>query len=578
METKKMERKVKRKYEGDYPTPINVAEKAIEFVDKVLGKEWREQYAVWDMTCGKGNLETKLMDKENMFLSTLKESDIQYMNENKFFEKAKKFQYDYLNDDVALIKGLSYTSGKLPQELMKYIENKGEGLFVLINPPYAESSAIMDKVKKGVTKTNYAFKLDGMGRAINEIYAQILYRINEELPKAKIGLFSTLKYITGDSFKYFRKIWTRKSLGGFIVNSERFEGVSKGFPISFIVWDEMGTEPEGIDDKKITVDIYNKRLKKKGEKVYSACNKEQYLKKLLSERYNSKNNMELEDTVPLCNALTIQKNVKNRKNGKTKKMVGSLGYFTCGGNDRYASYLMTNILSTVNGRGHGFFITKDNLETVTKVFCIRKSEKINWTNNKLQFVQPNKEFSEEETNDLMIWMLFNCMNLSVTANMYYEKKEYNIRNNFIIYNKEMIEEKNKGYEEILKDKGYKGYKEFRGNEFSDEEDKGELVYHIGWKIAKAVIEGKVSEEGKKLLEEGLRLWRAFYECNVNEEKSSIIEKYKLEDNDRYGYYQIKHVMEIREKEQRTDFRMIYIEKAYKELTKRVRKIVEQKYI
>lgn len=52
------------------------------------------------MAAGTGNLEYYMHDDayKNVYLSTLKSEDIDYIN--KMFPRVTAFQYDYLNDDV----------------------------------------------------------------------------------------------------------------------------------------------------------------------------------------------------------------------------------------------------------------------------------------------------------------------------------------------------------------------------------------------------------------------------------------------------------------------------------------------
>lgn len=582
-----MNNRKKRKYEGEYPTPLVISEKVVEYLKKCFGDDWKEKYAVWDMTCGKGNLEYYLEDLKELYLSTLNQEDIDYMNEHGILKNAKKFQYDYLNDDIVFMYGLKYISGKTPEKLNEYIENKGEGLIVLINPPYAEATGIQDITKEGIKQTNFSVMMDDLGKAGNEIYAQILSRINKELPKAKICIVSTMKYVTGDNFREFRENWSRKYLGGFAVNSGIFEGVSQGFVIGILCWDAMATEVGGIDCKGIEVDLLNKRMFFRKRKIYKSCLKKEYLKEKIKEEMKKLEGGDTEYTVPLSSAVSIID--EKKKNIKRKRLYGSLGYFTCGGNDRMAANLMTNILSTVNGRGHGFFITKENLYDVAVIFCIRKAEKINWANNKDQFTKPEREFSEVEKNEFLVWMLFQAMNLSSTLNMEYDGTEYRVRNNFIPYDDEMVRSE-KGYKEICLEKYYR----WAGEAGKDGKERAgvlrgldgkEVEFMSGGKevgcmeidneryicdlLTRKVCEGVIKDEALIVLEYGLKLWRKFYEMGIEGIEKSDRERYCLDTwNGRHGWYQIKKVLEKKDRKALLEFR-----RKYAELTKKVRMIL-----
>jgi hypothetical protein len=91
------------------------------------------------MCCGVGNLETKHSNHRNIYMSTLDQTDIDTMRATKTCVAATKFQYDYLNDDIAEDGTIDYSiSNKIPEGLRQAIAS-GKKLLVLINPPYAEA-------------------------------------------------------------------------------------------------------------------------------------------------------------------------------------------------------------------------------------------------------------------------------------------------------------------------------------------------------------------------------------------------------------------------------------------------------
>ena len=93
-------------------------EKAYELLSETLGKNWQKNYIVWDMCCGVGNLETKHGNLRNVFMSTLDTADINVMQTGGQFPGATRFQYDYLNDDIAADGTIDYSlTGKMPPEL-----------------------------------------------------------------------------------------------------------------------------------------------------------------------------------------------------------------------------------------------------------------------------------------------------------------------------------------------------------------------------------------------------------------------------------------------------------------------------
>ncbi len=106
----------RRRFEGAFYTPISFAKKGLEYLEKVIGKEWWKsgEYRFWDMACGTGNLEFTLPSDalQYCYLSTLDNDEVSYLNQ--IYPSATCFQYDYLNDDIQDGK-IEYS--KLPQKL-----------------------------------------------------------------------------------------------------------------------------------------------------------------------------------------------------------------------------------------------------------------------------------------------------------------------------------------------------------------------------------------------------------------------------------------------------------------------------
>ena len=90
-----------KKFKGAFYTPFPVVDKAYEYLNRTLGANWQDEYYVWDMCCGVGNLFHKNhRNPRNLFLSTLDQADIDIMKRQNVCPGAEIFQYDYLNDDV----------------------------------------------------------------------------------------------------------------------------------------------------------------------------------------------------------------------------------------------------------------------------------------------------------------------------------------------------------------------------------------------------------------------------------------------------------------------------------------------
>jgi hypothetical protein len=80
--------------------------------------------------------------------------------------------------------------------------------------------------KDGVAKTKFAATaMESYGKASNELFMQFVARIAQEIPKATVAIFSTLKYINAPTLEKFRQIWSANYLGGSVVHNQVFEGL-----------------------------------------------------------------------------------------------------------------------------------------------------------------------------------------------------------------------------------------------------------------------------------------------------------------------------------------------------------------
>lgn len=175
-------------------------------------------------------------------MSTLDQEDVTIMRSNPAFAGAEIFQYDYLNDDVTDFGEIDYgLTNKVPQALRQAIADAREGrkgakpVLVLINPPYAEATGgglavpmAKSENKVGVANTQFArTAMSRYGKATNELFMQFIARAYQELPTAKLAIFSKVKYISTPTLNEFRNVWRAEYLGGFAVHSRSFEGLDR---------------------------------------------------------------------------------------------------------------------------------------------------------------------------------------------------------------------------------------------------------------------------------------------------------------------------------------------------------------
>ncbi|MDR2839684.1 MAG: hypothetical protein LBV75_00235, partial [Paludibacter sp.] len=106
-----------RERKGSFFTPQIWVELSQRYIADVLGKDWQDEYYVWDCAAGTGNLLAGLTNKYNIWASTLDKQDVDVMRDrikngaNMLDDHV--FQFDFLNDDFS----------KLPQGLQNIIND-----------------------------------------------------------------------------------------------------------------------------------------------------------------------------------------------------------------------------------------------------------------------------------------------------------------------------------------------------------------------------------------------------------------------------------------------------------------------
>ena len=423
-----------QKFKGAFYTPLHIVDKAYDQLTATLGKNWQKKYIVWDMCAGVGNLEAKHSNLRNVYMSTLDQEDVTIMRSNPAFAGAEIFQYDYLNDDITDFGQIDYSvSNKLPMALRDAIADAKEGkrgakpILALINPPYAESGSGIAKGgdnKIGVEKTriNSWMREINLGYASKELFTQFLVRMRQELPKATLAMFSTLKYVNAPNFEKFRSFWQARFLDGFIVHSRVFDGLDGDFPIGFLIWDTSRRLPVS----EVPVGAYDRFGNLVEEKLYVARPN-----KTLLNLWMDKTPPNGGPAMPLANALKVSKNPRPKR-----QLHGALGYLYASNNDLQHSAIETLITSSIytGGNGGGVYLTPDNLWQAAIVFSVRRLIKPTWLNDRDQFLQPSEPIPEEFKSDCLVWMLFNGSNLTAGADgLRWDDRDWSLINHFIPY-------------------------------------------------------------------------------------------------------------------------------------------------
>lgn len=521
-----------RSFKGAYYTPLHVVDKAYDKLTETLGHNWQKEYIVWDMCCGVGNLEVKHSNPRNIFMSTLDQADVDVMKATKTCVAAERFQYDYLNDDIADDGTIDYSlTNKIPERLRKAIAN-GKKILVLINPPYAESGSGIGKGelnKKEVEKTqiNKLMKVRKTGYASKELFVQFLVRIALELPTATVAMFSKLKYVNAPNFEIFRQNWSALYLGGFVIHSKAFEGLTGDFPIGFLVWQTEQQRLKKWTIDSITTEVLDKKANPIGAKSFYHFPSKSFLNVWMNK---SKNNNEI--ALPLSNAFTVSKNPRIKKSCDNMK-----GFLFAGNNDFQNAATGTLIASSIyTGRnGGGVYLDEKNLWQAAIVFSVRRLIKPTWLNDRDQFLQPTAELPEEFKNDCLVWMLFNGCNLTASANdLEWAGKKWSIVNHFIPFTEAEVNAPGRFESDFMVQ--YMADKQF-------------------------------SVEATNVLVEGKKLWQAYF---AHTDTRGIRDELKLNRPD-VGWYQVRKALHARNTDSSyPPVSFDSFEETYKALTEKLR--------
>jgi len=398
-----------RERKGAFFTPQKWVELSQKYIANVLGKNWQEEYYVWDCCAGTGNLLVGLTNSRNIYASTLDQSDINAIKElNKSTEKMLEnniFQFDFLNDDFfdhtedfyntegKKVK-TEFIPSKLPKSLQEIIKDpeKRKKLLVYINPPYVEagnSRTIIgtgaNKVKVATDNKIYNKYKSNIGKASNEIFAQFLIRIYYEIPTCKIANFSKLKNLQAPNFKVFRKNFKAKLKKLFLIPANTFDNVKGLFPIGFFIWD--GLKQEGF--KTIIADVYDRNEHFIKEKKIINYDGSKYISDWLGE--------------------FVKKIEPTELDGRP------IGHMASDGNDfQNQNYLLINQKTQrpFHGGGRHTLIYVENIHIVVIYYAVRHCIKATWINDRDQFLYPKDSWKNDKEfhNDCLVFVLFHSQN------------------------------------------------------------------------------------------------------------------------------------------------------------------------
>ncbi|MBZ7941891.1 hypothetical protein [Campylobacter molothri] len=379
-----------RERKGAFFTPRIWVDKACEYLSKTFGEDYEDEYYIWDLAGGTGNLLANFTNKKNIFCSTLDKADIDVIHERikngaNLFEN-HVFEFDFLNDeffDEVDDKGKIIQKSKLPLNLQEILkdENKRKKLIIFINPPYAEAGATATMSgtkthKKGVSLDNNVYEKykNVLSNARNELFAQFFIRIYCEIEGAILASFSTLKYVNSTNFIKFRESFKAKFLKGFMVPAYTFDNVKGNFPIGFLIWDMSKKE----EFKKIKLDVFNENGNFLGKKNFYNDKKESINKWLRTFNKKDGNNI----GVLMADAPDFQQN---------------------------------NHIAILNKKRNVHLIFQDINENIINIaiyFSVRHAIEHTCINHNDQFLYPNNLYKNDDEfkSDCLAFMLFHGKN------------------------------------------------------------------------------------------------------------------------------------------------------------------------
>ena len=357
-----------RRNKGEFYTPTLFVDYAHEMIEKELGSHWEDNYVVWDCCCGTKNLTRDYRFKE-LYCSTLEQAELDISkNYNK---EATSFQFDFLNDSLDDLKV------KAPSLLEALELNKPICFF--INPPYGTTTSFKGLATVGVSRTDISNHIK-----LKEFIAQFLYRIyllqsQFNITNVKICIFHNPKWLCGQNYKNFRKIFFGQFeyLSGCLFRASEFANVSSQWGICFSIFNSCKSSDNSIFKHTLIESTQDYSIKEVGTKLL----------------YNNDNHV-----------FSVAKFVE--RNRKTNANV--LAVIMCPGNDvqNNSSTFINSNCSYNAGGSH--FITESNYEDCVSVLAARNLISTNWVIDKDEYMQPNENTPEykQYIKDAIVYTIF----------------------------------------------------------------------------------------------------------------------------------------------------------------------------
>lgn len=426
----------KRRRSGEFYTPTLFTDYAHKMLSAELGDDWKEKYVVWDCCWGTGNLTRDYQFKE-LYASTLEQAELNCGQ--RYNPEATKFVFDFLNDEIS-----NLFECKLPAKLVEALEQNKPILF-FINPPYATAGVNNETSKKGCAKTiiNKKMKEHKMSGCAQNLYAQFLYRIillKEEykLSNIHIGIFCPTLFLTGTSYKEFRKVFLNhfKLSKAIQFKASYFADVADYWGISFSVWNPEATIDRNNFQYSLIEEINGEIIKTKQKIIYNLD--EQETSKSWAKDNSLKNNIQ---TICLKSAINPSSRIKGYPSEALGVLIADSNNIDK--NMQYVTILNSNMPNNLGS----LYISPHNFEKCMALCAARKLIFGDWINSKDEYCAPNETHLAYQTfiNDSIIFSLFHsgagqasCQ--TSLRNLEADNRLWNIKNEFFYMSKETIKQ------------------------------------------------------------------------------------------------------------------------------------------
>ena len=393
---------IERRNSGDFFTPTLFCDYAQKMIDKELGENWRDEYAVYDPAAGTKNLTRDYKFKE-LYCSTLYRSELDMGKE--YNNGSVDFVFDFLNDWFPM-GGELVDEGKVPNGLIKALKENRKIVF-LLNPPYGKSTGGGGKIASGNSESKVKEQMKKDGIEGSELLKQFLYRIAKikqsyNLTNLYVCCFTNPSWLLKPQSKKFREMWLKEFsyIDGMMFCASEFADCASNWGITFNIWKvgECENKNEFLH-KLIERNAENGEIDVIGQKIlynYDKCDVISPAEYINSKIIGKK----AEKDIIIC------KDIKTMEFEKVKAKVfdNYICMVGCFGSDVQPNNY--SCLRNVVPEGGGYLqCTKDNILESCVCLAIRRLITDNWIEHNDMY-NMNIEIPTQFKLDCLVWSIF----------------------------------------------------------------------------------------------------------------------------------------------------------------------------